>query len=232
MGIHFVVAGIMNLAMCAARPFHVDNSHWVARIYSGMALRILGMDLKLETQSLDAMGQPCVIVCNHQSNYDLFVVGAAVPRRTVTVGKKSLAWVPFFGQIFWLAGNVLIVREDASKAKSAMLRTSRKLREQGANIWIFPEGTRSKGRGLLPFKKGAFKMAIDAGVPMIPVCASSYINRMDLSRPKSCEAIIKSLAPIPTEGMTEADIPALMKLCRDRMEACIHELDARVADRS
>ena len=180
MGLHFVVAGILGLLLGICRPFNPDNSRLCARLYSMPALRILRLNLQRDAKGLLEHQRSCVIIANHQSNYDLYVLGRVVPERTVSIGKKSLKWVPFFGQLYWLAGNVLIDRGNAQQAKQAMLTTTETLQHQDTSIWVFPEGTRNKGQGLLPFKKGAFQMAIAAGVPIIPVCVSSYVKNMHL----------------------------------------------------
>ncbi|WP_296508694.1 1-acylglycerol-3-phosphate O-acyltransferase [Rhodoferax sp.] len=229
-GIHFLVASLINLVVCLARPFNPDNSRWSGWMYSAPALRLLGLSMRLETEDFKSLANPFVVVANHQSNWDLFVVGYSVPRRTVSLGKKSLKWIPFFGQIYWLAGNILIDRGNAVKAKAAMLHTTRVMQEQDTSIWVFAEGTRNLGRGLLPFKKGAFQMAINAGVPIVPLCCSSYKSTMRLNRWRSGNIIIKTLPPIPTAGMTLDDMPALMEQCRAQMVACIAELDARVSE--
>ena len=64
------------------------------------------------------------------------------------------------------------------------------------SIWMFPEGTRSRGRGLLPFKTGAFHTAMQAGVPIVPVVASSYANQIDLNRWDNGEVLIEMLPPL------------------------------------
>ncbi len=225
--VHFVVAGCVNLLLVLARPFNPDNSRWCGRIYSLPALRLMGLSQQLQIESLNTQPNPFVVVANHQSNYDLFVLGSTVPRRTVAIGKKSLKFLPFFGQIFWLAGNVMIDRSNPERAKQAMLETTEVMQKNDMSIWIFPEGTRNLGQPLLPFKKGAFQMAINAGVPIIPVCCSSYKNTMRLNAWHSGNVIVRSLAPIPTLGLTLDDMPALMERCREQMVACIAELDVR-----
>jgi 1-acyl-sn-glycerol-3-phosphate acyltransferase len=224
--VHFVAAGCVNLLLVLARPFNPDNSRWCGRIYSLPALWLMGLSQRLQVDSLKAQPNPFVVVANHQSNYDLFVLGSAVPRRTVAIGKKSLKFLPFFGQIFWLAGNVMIDRSNAERAKQAMVETTELMQKNDMSIWVFPEGTRNLGQPLLPFKKGAFQMAINAGVPIVPVCCSSYKNTMRLNAWRSGKVIVRSLAPIPTVGMTLDDMPALMERCREQMVECIAELDA------
>ena len=225
LGVHFLVAGAVNFVIVLLRPFNPDNTRLCGRVYSLPALRILGMDYHLQVDELKKLTSPCVIVVNHQSNFDLFMLGSVVPRRTVTIGKTSLRWVPIFGQIYWLAGNVLIDRGDATKAKAAMVKTTDALQHQDTSIWVFVEGTRNLGKGLLPFKKGAFQMAIAAGVPIVPICCSNYKRTMRLNRWRTGPLRIRALPPISTEGMTPDDMPNLMEQCRAQMVACIDELD-------
>ncbi len=226
LGVHFLVAGAINLTLVLLRPFNPDNSRLCGRVYSLPALRFLGLRSYLQVDELRKLTSPCVIVVNHQSNFDLFILGSVVPRRTVTIGKTSLRWIPIFGQIYWLAGNVLIERGNAAKAKAAMLKTTDTLQHQDTSIWVFVEGTRNLGQGLLPFKKGAFQMAIAAGVPVVPVCCSNYKRTMRLNRWHSGTLRIQALPPIGTTGMTLDDMPELMERCRDQMLACINVLDA------
>ena len=225
LGVHFLVAGAVNFVIVLLRPFNPDNTRLCGRVYSLPALHILGMDYHLQVDELKKLTSPCVIVVNHQSNFDLFMLGSVVPRRTVTIGKTGLRWVPIFGQIYWLAGNVLIDRGDATKAKAAMVKTTDALQHQDTSIWVFVEGTRNLGKGLLPFKKGAFQMAIAAGVPIVPICCSNYKRTMRLNRWRSGSLRIRALPPICTEGMTPDDMPMLMEQCRAQMVACIDELD-------
>ncbi|MBK7002034.1 MAG: 1-acylglycerol-3-phosphate O-acyltransferase [Rhodoferax sp.] len=229
LGVHFLIACCINFVIVFLRPFNPDNTRLCARVYSLPAIPILGLQTEFKVQALKECTQPCVLVANHQSNFDLFIFGSVMPRRTVTIGKESLKWVPFFGQIYWLAGNVLIDRGNAEKAKLAMRKATSTLAHANTSIWVFVEGTRNLGKGLLPFKKGAFQMAITAGVPIVPVCISTYRRTMRLNRLHAGKVIIKDLPAIPTTGMTMEDVPALMAQCRNAMLACIATLDQDVA---
>ena len=228
LSLHFIAAGIVGLLLGLCRPFNPDNSRLCALFYSWPALRILGLRVETETTSLRDHVRSAVIVANHQSNYDLFVVGSVVPARTVCLGKKSLKWVPFFGQLFWLSGNVLIDRGNAVQAKQAMLTTTDTLQHKDTSIWVFAEGTRNLGKGLLPFKKGAFQMAIAAGVPIVPVCVSSYVKHMRLNRWRSGKILIRSLPAIPTAGLSLDDMPLLIAQCREQMRECIASMDRQL----
>ena len=229
MGLHFILAGVLGLLLGLCRPFNPDNSRLCARLYSLPALCMLRLRVKTEVKSLFSQDQACVIIANHQSNYDLYVLGRVVPPRTVSIGKKSLKWVPFFGQLYWLAGNVLIDRGNANKAKQAMLETTETLQQRDTSIWVFPEGTRNLGKGLLPFKRGAFQMAIAAGVPIVPVCVSSYAGRLKLNSWDSGRILIRSLPAIPTLGLTLEDLPQLVERCQNLMHECIEQLDHQLA---
>ncbi|SDU10479.1 1-acyl-sn-glycerol-3-phosphate acyltransferase [Pseudomonas pohangensis] len=229
MSLLFVVAGLLGLILGLCRPFNPDNSRLCALMYSAPALLILRLKMNAEVKGLLEHQRSCVIIANHQSNYDLFVVGRVVPPRTVCIGKQSLKWVPFFGQLFWLAGNVMINRGDAAHAKQAMLTTTDTLQHKDTSIWMFAEGTRNLGKGLLPFKKGAFQMAIAAGVPIIPVCVSSYARDMRLNSWNAGDVMIRSLAEIPTAGLTLDDMPQLIETCHAQMKACIEQMDQQLA---
>ena len=184
LSIHFIVAGFINLLVVLARPFDRRNSAICGRVYSVPALRILGMDVQVQDQTLRDQKSPCVIVANHQSNYDLFMLGCVVPPRTVTIGKKSLRWIPFFGQIYWLAGNVLIERGNAAR-QDAMLKTTDTLQNDNTSIWVFAEGTRNLGRGLLPVsKQGRSRWPSTQGAHRA-LCCNTYKNSMRLNRWKA-----------------------------------------------
>lgn len=227
-GLHFLLAGLLGLLVGICRPFNPDNSRIFAWLYSRPALPILGV--RLHAQVAPMLEQPpgFVIVVNHQSNYDLFVLGTVVPPRTVALGKKSLKWLPLFGQLFWLGGNVLIDRSNAYKARRALQTTRQTLREQNTSIWVFPEGTRNPGATLLPFKKGAFHMAVEAGVPIVPLCVSGYRRSMDLRRWQSATVMVRSLSPIPTAGLSQKDVPALIEQCQAQMQACIDDMEVEL----
>ncbi|WP_060481567.1 1-acyl-sn-glycerol-3-phosphate acyltransferase [Pseudomonas sp. NBRC 111119] len=228
LGLHFLAVGAIGLVIGLCRPFNPANSRVFARLYSVPATWLMRVKVKAEVGPLWDQPPGCVIVANHQSNFDLFVLGQVVPQRTVAIGKKSLGWIPLFGQLFWLGGNVLVDRKNAYQARKALQKTTRVL-QNGTSIWIFPEGTRNPGDTLLAFKKGAFHMAIAAGVPIVPVCVSRYARRLDLNSWHPRTVSVRSLPPIATAGMTQQDLPALIEQCRAQMQQCIDHMEAEQA---
>jgi len=227
LALHFLAVGVLGLAIGLCRPFNPDNSRLFARLYSRPATWLLRIKVKAEGGPLWDQPPGCVIVANHQSNFDLFVLGQVVPQRTVAIGKKSLGWIPLFGQLFWLGGNVLVDRNNAYQARKALQKTTRVL-QNDTSIWIFPEGTRNAGEQLLAFKKGAFHMAIEAGVPIVPVCVSRYARRLSLNSWRRRTVIVRSLPPIATAGLTQQDLPALVEQCRVQMQQCIERMEGEL----
>jgi 1-acyl-sn-glycerol-3-phosphate acyltransferase len=177
------------------RPFHRDNVFHTAR-YLGKVSKLLGLEVEVRIpDSLKDIG-PVVYICNHQNSYDIFTVSGAVQPGTVSVGKKSLKWIPFFGQMYWLSGNILIDRKNKNKAMNTIDTTAKKITERKLSVWLFPEGTRSYGRGLLTFKTGAFRTAVKAEVPIVPVCASNTHKTINLNRWNNGKMIIELLDPV------------------------------------
>ncbi len=228
LGLHFLLVGFVGLLIGLCRPFNPDNSRIFARLYSLPATWLMRLKVQAEVGPLGDQPPGCVIVANHQSNHDLFILGHVVPRRTVAIGKKSLGWIPLFGQLFWLGGNVLVDRSNAYQARKALQLTTRILHDD-TSIWIFPEGTRNRGERLLDFKKGAFHMAVEAGVPIVPVCVSRYARRLSLSGWRRQTVIVRSLPPIATAGLGKQDIPALIEQCREQMQQCIDQMERELA---
>ncbi len=212
------------LVLYLARPFNPDNNRLLATVVARVGRALLGMERPLEGRENMPTDRPTVVIANHQHNDDLFVVGDLLPPRTVTVGKSSLVWIPFFGQVFWLGGNVILNRARSHKAVAVMQATSEAIVRDQKSLWVFPEGTRSQGRGLQKFKKGAFHAAVASGAPITLVCARQYQDKT-LGWGGQREPVpVRILPPIETAGMTTADIPELMARCHNLMAETIADL--------
>ncbi|MEZ8067186.1 1-acylglycerol-3-phosphate O-acyltransferase [Vibrio sp. FF145] len=197
--------------------------------YFGRMSKIFGMKLELRIpEDAYSRGQH-VYVANHQNSWDLFTISSAVTPKVVTVGKKSLAWMPLFGQLYWLTGNILIDRANRSKAVGTIDQVVTSLKESDVSVWMFPEGTRSRGRGLLPFKTGAFHAAIGAGLPIIPIVCSST-GGVKLNRWNNGHVIVEMLPPISTEDYDKSNVRQLANLAREQMAAKLEELDKEVVE--
>jgi len=111
---------------------------------------------------------PQVLVCNHNSVYDVLAVASVLPEPFSFIGKKELDSIPFFGHAWKAAGHISIDRSDRQRSMASLRRAGEKIREEGGTVILFPEGTRSGDGQLLPFKKGAFVLAKEAGLPVVP----------------------------------------------------------------
>lgn len=212
---------ILALVLYLARPFNPDNNRLFGWTVARVGRCLLGMKRPLYGAENMPQDRPTVIIANHQQNDDLFLMGDLLPPRTVAVGKSSLVWVPFFGQIFWLGGNIILNRGRSRKAVAVMEATSEAINLQRKSIWVFPEGTRSRGRGLGSFKKGAFHTAIAAGAPITMVCAGEYHGKTRGWSGRREPVPMRILPPVETEGLTSADIPELIARCHQQMSEAI-----------
>lgn len=229
LAILLILAFVCGGLLCILRPRHRNNVHMFAKWFSWVA-PILGIKVILRP-SAQAVQQPYIYIANHQNTYDLFTVSGAIMQRTVTVGKKSLVWIPLFGQLYWITGNILIDRANRTKAVGTIGQVVDKIKKNKVSVWMFPEGTRSRGRGLLPFKTGAFHAAIGAQVPIVPIVCSSTDN-VKLNRWNNGVVIVEVMKPITTVGLGKEDVRSLLTQSRDLMAIKLAELDQEVAQRN
>ncbi len=222
-----VIISIIGTVYALIRCRHPDSVSVVAKMF-GALHPLLG--IKLITRPKPEFNQPAIYIGNHQNNYDMITIAAMVPPRTVSIGKKSLIWIPFFGLVYWATGNIFIHREKRSSAINTMNTVANIIKEKQISVWMFPEGTRSRGRGLIPFKTGAFHTAIAAGVPIVPVVCSTTHDKIDLNRLNNGVVICETLDPIDTSGYSRDNLKELIEKCYHAMQAKIAELDQEVAE--
>lgn len=223
----FLIINFYLLAVCLIRPFHRNNVHHAGNAYALMA-PILGLRLVLRKSAEIRADQPCVYIANHQNSYDIITVAKAAQPGVVTVGKKSLKWIPVFGQIYWLSGNIMIDRKNSGKARNTLVAAGKKIKAKGTSVWLFPEGTRSNGRGLLPFKQGAFHLAKATGEPIVIVAASRLHDKVRWNRWNNGTVLIELMAPVTMTD--EHSTKEWMSIFHQRMADKIAELDAEVAE--
>ncbi|KAJ9091800.1 hypothetical protein QFC21_007103 [Naganishia friedmannii] len=158
---------------------------------------------------------------------DILYLGRIFPKRASIMAKRELKWMPLLGWFMSLSGAVFVDRKNNKDAVKAMNAAGEAMKRQGVSLWIFPEGTRSSKPepGLLPFKKGAFHLAIQASVPIVPVVCESYHRLFDgKTRMERGVLKIRVLPPISTEGMTAADVHSLVDEVREKMLHTLREI--------
>ena len=228
LAIFAILMFVFGCGYCLLSPRNPKHVFTFGR-YFGRMSKVFGIKLDLRIpEDAYSRGQH-IYVANHQNNWDLFTVSSAVTPKVVTVGKKSLAWMPLFGQLYWLTGNILIDRANRSKAVGTIDQVVDNLKDSDVSVWMFPEGTRSRGRGLLPFKTGAFHAAIGAGLPIIPIVCSST-GGVKLNRWSNGHVIVEMLDPIYSVGHDKSNVRELANLTREQMAAKLEELDKEVIE--
>jgi len=168
-----------------------------------------------------------VVIANHESQADPFLL-SWLPFDMRWVAKQELFEQPVTGWAMRFGGDIPLRRGERESVVEMMDECKRAL-AGGISVMMFPEGTRSKDGNLLPFKDGAFALAIAAGVPILPVA----IAGTHAMRPKHSKwfgrahACAKILAPIPTEGLGTDDVATLRERSRDALSSALPELRAR-----
>ncbi|EEX91583.1 1-acyl-sn-glycerol-3-phosphate acyltransferase [Vibrio orientalis CIP 102891 = ATCC 33934] len=227
-GIFVVFTTLFALLYCLFSPRNPKHVFFFCRWFNQLH-KLIGIELIQRGLEHAPTPNNSVYISNHQSVYDFVTSPGMLRPRTVSLGKKELIWVPFFGQLYWITGNILIDRQDKSKARDTIKQVAEAIHQRDLSVWAYPEGTRSKGRGLLPFKTGAFRMAIEAGVPITPMVVSTTHNKIHLNRRNNGIVITEMLEPIDVTGYSINDARALADHCHQLMAKKIAELDAEVA---
>ncbi|NXH16679.1 PLCA acyltransferase, partial [Bucco capensis] len=187
-------------------------SMWPLKYIFGVQIVVKGKE-HLRTK------KPVVLVVNHQTSLDIFVVTEIMPSRCVVIGKKEILYMGTFGLACWLSGIVFIDRKKREESITTLREVAERLHKENCSVLIFPEGTRNRGGSMLPFKRGAFQLAVKAQVPIIPAVISSYSEFYSQKEkrftPGKC--VIQVLPEVDTLGLGPEDVPVLTEQVRDSM---------------
>lgn len=206
--IYFIIINFVLILFFIIRPMHRNNVFVAGKVYSTMA-KLIGVKLVYRSSAKVDTNDSYVFIANHQNTYDLATVSHGAMPGVVTVGKKSLKWIPIFGLIYWLSGNIMIDRKNTNRARDTLTETAEKMRQRNLSIWMFPEGTRSRGRGLLPFKTGAFRLALAEKKQIVSVVCSDINNdKIKMNRWNNGTVIIETLDPINIDMTKNAKVIA------------------------
>ena len=219
-----MLAGLPILALTGstnkARNFSVS-------LFADTAAALTGMEIDVEGEEHLWSERPCVFVFNHQSQADVIVLPYILRRDLAGVGKKEIGDVPVLGQLMQLAGTVLIDRENSASAREAMAPLVDVMRKEGRSVCIAPEGTRSLSANLGRFKKGAFHLAMQAGVPMVPIVIHNAIDVAPrgqyVFRPATVK--VEVLAPIDTTDWRAESLDQHVEFVRDQFLSKLGQLE-------
>jgi len=190
------LVGIPAVVLQLLRPSG-DAVPRAARLWSRWMLAAVGARVDYEGLDRIDTSRPYVFIANHQSSVDIWVLLAALPLTTRFVAKRELQKVPVIGWALSASGSIFVDRTDRGRAIASLRGAAERIRE-GVSVILFAEGTRSRDGTLLPFKKGPFHVALQAGVPVVPIAIS---GSWDVLPPRSLKVrpgrvLVRLLEPV------------------------------------
>ncbi|KAF2085441.1 putative 1-acylglycerol-3-phosphate acyltransferase [Saccharata proteae CBS 121410] len=187
---------------------------WIMWLTTGVAFEVVEGEEYLSER-------PAVFIGNHQTELDVLMLGCIFPKYCSVTAKKSLKYVPFLGWFMALSKSVFIDRANRQSARAAFDDAAKFMQDHKQSVYIFPEGTRSYSEKpeLLPFKKGAFHLAVQAQVPIVPIVVANYSNVLNIKRRIFRGGVIPVtvLPPVHTKGLTAEAVDGLTQSTRDAM---------------
>jgi len=195
-------------------------------LWSKIILRTAGVRIQASDPASVETQTPCIFIVNHQSIVDIWALLPILPRSTRFVAKESLFRIPVFGWALRAAGFIPIDRSRLSKAMQSLRQAAASIRN-GQSVVLFPEGTRSRDGCLRPFKKGAFHLALEAKVPIVPVCIQGSFERLP---PRSLLVVpgtvqVRFCDPIPAAQYEHLSVNQLRALLESVIAENLLELE-------
>lgn len=231
----FIICTLMLLlsALALLVTFPFDKRRYVVHELSRFLVRIFYAVPPHWKHSVEGAenaepGKAYVIIINHRSMVDIPAFYFA-PLQFRWVSKDTVFWFPFFGQFLLLHGDIAIKRGHASEAMRKVINKGCKWLRRGVCVCIFPEGTRSKDGEIHRFKAGAFALAKEAGVEILPVVmdGTNTMFKKQLLFNWHNEIKIKILPPVSTQRLNTVDQKVLAEEVREQMAAALNELRSK-----
>ena len=205
--------GVTLFSRSPERALRMARTIWAPGLLGGAGAR-----LRVEGGGAVDWASPALFVCNHQSMIDIPTAFMALPTGLRFIAKQELAMVPFLGWYMRATGMIFVARGEGARAQQSIRLAGERVRA-GASVLAFPEGTRSVDGRIREFKKGAFVVAIEAQVPIVPVAiegAQRVLPRGGFRvRPGDIRVHIGH--PIPTLGLRYEDRDTLIARVRQAL---------------
>lgn len=214
----FGVPGIVLALLLPGKAVKGRLFLFVSRNYARIALFLFGIRVRARGLENVDPNRPYVFMSNHVSHADSPALARVIPHPLHWVFKKELARIPVFGWVLLSCGQVMVDRSDPERSRAALGSALAGLSGNNS-VMIYPEGTRSRNGTLQPLKKGGFWMAVQAGLPIVPVRVSGTreVVAADSLRVRPGDVTVELFPPIETKGKTVAEIPALMARVREAL---------------
>lgn len=224
----FIWLGLSSVYGLLLTPFFWRNrklNRHLARVISWGIIKICGIEVVVHgRENLDIAG-PAIFVGNHQHELDVAVYGRFIPDGIMLTAKRQMVWIPFFGVLWYAAGNIFINREKRNKALQQIGEVARTIQDEKVTTLIFPEGTRNKAlQGVLPFKKGPFYLALEISAPIVPIIVSPYKPLFGESKKLHSRGRVH-VSILPPIDITAYDKDDVAKLLEDIREVFLQEAD-------
>ncbi|MEY4513041.1 MAG: hypothetical protein RLZZ450_5163 [Pseudomonadota bacterium] len=221
---------LLDVVHIADDPTHRLAGHWL-RNFGKLTSQLTPLwDFSIEGEPPpDIDTRAHVVICNHESNADPFLL-SWLPWDMRWISKEELFELPLLGTLMRLGGDIALRRGDGDSVRD-MLAECRATLGHGLSVMIFPEGTRSRDGTLGAFKDGAFRLAIEAQVPLLPVALAGTRSCLPKGSGALGEAraIARVLPALDTRGLTLDDVPALREQARAAIAAAVDDLRKKVA---
>lgn len=209
----FITAMVVTVASIIFGPrLGYYPAHWWARVMAWLSF----VRVTVRGRENVAPGRACIFVANHQGAYDIFAIYGWLGHHFVWMMKQSLRKIPFVGYACYRAGHIYVARRSSAEVKHTMETASKRLRE-GFSVVVFPEGTRTKTGHLGPFKKGAYHLAEEFSLPVVPVTISGSYRVMppQAKLPRPGHIILTIHKPIEPPQQGTYDVAELMSRSRE-----------------
>lgn len=215
---YILFLAVLVIPACVLRGRNVENMRKI-RFMMLHVKYLYGIKIDVRGAENFNIKEPYVIVSNHQSSLDLLGMMEILPNRCVPIAKKELIYMGTVGLACWLGGIIFINRKKTDDAISVMSEAAHTMLREDVRVWVFPEGTRNHNGSMLPFKRGAFHLAVQAQVPVIPVVISSYRDFYSKKERRftTGRCTVQILPPMPTTGLNSEDVPLLTDRVRQAM---------------
>jgi 1-acyl-sn-glycerol-3-phosphate acyltransferase len=217
--LYTIVLGTVSIAS-SLFDRHGRFAHRCARAWSWLILKTTGVRVTVEGLERIDPAKPYVFVSNHQSIYDIPVVFSSLPYQLRIIAKDSLARFPVLGWHLRRGGHLFVDRRKPDH--SGILRRWRALVAEGLSLIIYAEGTRSADGRVARFKGGSFLLAIEAGLPVVPVAVIGTRRVMPKGRLRTEPADVSLIVHDPIQPPAlEAPSPRDAKALADRARAVV-----------
>jgi len=196
------------------------------RFFGKAVLKMSDVQMHIENEERLHLPGGAILSPNHSSTLDTFVFTALLPRGGTALAKHTFVLYPFVGQGAWLLGLLFIKRGHSNKARNTIAKAAERIRREKLKVMVAPEGTRSKDGNMGPFKKGAFHMALQAKVPIIPIVihGAHDIQPHGMLGPQRGDLYIRVLEPIDVTHLTPEDSEEEITRIRNLMQAELEQL--------